>query len=136
MQEKKLRRPVTETYAWKHMKLKSHDLSEPQPSLPEYFSDAGEKLDKYCTVFKGFHPEVDDPLEKETDEVAVMVAGQDMEHGRTKILSSVICPTRTLTQIKSTLLADHPPYRASIIASRDVSFFINVLFPTFVHEYG
>jgi hypothetical protein len=83
MQEKKLERPVTETYAWQHMKLKTPDLSEPYPSLPEYFGEAGEKLDKYCTVFKGFHPEVDDPLEEETDKVAVMVAGHGMDHGHT-----------------------------------------------------
>ena len=136
MQEKKLGRPVTESYAWQHMKLKTPDLSEPQPSLPEYFGEAGEKLDKYCTVFKGFHPEVDDPLEEETDEVAVMVAGHGMEHGRTKILSSVICPTRSLTQIKSTLTADHPPIAPPSQPHRDVSLFINVLFSTFVHEYG
>jgi hypothetical protein len=114
------------------MKLKSPDLSEPQPSLPEYFGDAGEKLDKYYTVFKGFHPEVDDPLEEETDEVAVMVAGHDMDIGHT----TVICPTRTLMQIKSTLTVDHPPIAPPSQPRCDINFFINVLFPTFVHEYS
>jgi hypothetical protein len=54
-----------------------------QPSLPEYFGNAGEHLSQYCTVFHGFHPEVDDPLEEETDKVAVMVAGHGMDHGHT-----------------------------------------------------
>jgi hypothetical protein len=118
------------------MKLKSPDMSKPQPSLPENFGDAGKKLDKYCTVFKGVHPEVDDQLEEENDEVAVIVAGHSMEHGRTKILSSVICPTRTLMQVKSTLTADHPLIAPLSQPRRDVSFFINVLFSTFVQEYG
>jgi hypothetical protein len=135
MQDKKLGRPVTETYVWQHMKLKSPDLSKPQPSLPENFRDAGKKLDKYYTVFKGLHPEVDDPLE-ETNEVVVIVAGHSMEHGCTKILSSVIYPTRTLTQVKSTLTADHPLIAPRSQPLHDVSFFINVLFSTFVHEYG
>jgi hypothetical protein len=59
-------------------------------------------------MFTGFHPEVDDPLEEENDEVALMVAGHGKEHGRTRILSLVMQPTRTLTQIRATLTADHP----------------------------
>jgi hypothetical protein len=68
-------------------------------------------LDKYCDTFTGFHPEVDDPLEEETDEVALMVAGNGQEHGHMRILSAVMKPTRTLTQIKATLTADHPLLR-------------------------
>ncbi|XP_071675773.1 uncharacterized protein [Lolium perenne] len=91
------------------MKLKQPDLSQPQPSLPEYYGFAEEELDKYCSVFKGLHPEVDDPIEQETDLTAIMVAGSGSEHGRTKLLSGVIKPQRTLTQIRSTLTAGDPP---------------------------
>ncbi|XP_071675702.1 uncharacterized protein [Lolium perenne] len=91
------------------MKLKQPDLSQPQPSLPEYYGFAEEELDKYCSVFKGLHPEVDDPIEQETDLTAIMVAGSGAEHGRTKLLSGVIKPQRTLTQIRSTLTAGDPP---------------------------
>nr|XP_051209580.1 uncharacterized protein LOC127326832 [Lolium perenne] len=38
-----------------------------------------------------------------------MVAGRGSEHGRTKLLSGVIKPQRTLTQIRSTLTAGDPP---------------------------
>jgi hypothetical protein len=37
-------------------------------------------------VFYSFHPKVDDPLEEETDEVVVMVAGHGQEHDRMRIL--------------------------------------------------
>jgi hypothetical protein len=60
-------------------------------------------------MFQAFHLEVDDPLDEETDEGALMVAGHGQEHDRTRILSGVIKPTRTLTRIKAILTADHPP---------------------------
>jgi hypothetical protein len=55
-------------------------------------------------------------------------------HDRTRILSGVIKPTRTLTQIKAILTADHPPILPPSQPHRDV--LIIVLFPTFVREYG
>ncbi|XP_051215695.1 uncharacterized protein [Lolium perenne] len=107
--EAELGEPLTEVGGWQKMKLKQPDLSQPQPSLPEYFGYAEEELDKYCSAFKGLHPEVDDPIEQETDLTAIMVAGRGSEHGRTKLLSGVIKPQRTLTQIRSTLTAGDPP---------------------------
>nr|XP_051201756.1 uncharacterized protein LOC127315296 [Lolium perenne] len=65
--EAELGEPLTEVGGWQKMKLKQPDLSQPQPSLPEYYGFAEEELDKYCSVFKGLHPEVDDPIEQETD---------------------------------------------------------------------
>ncbi|KAK1645388.1 hypothetical protein QYE76_063193 [Lolium multiflorum] len=104
-EEAELGEPLTEVGGWQKMKLKQPDLSQPQPSLPEYFGYAEEELEKYCSAFKGLHPEVDDPIEQETDLTAIMVAGRSAEHGRTKLLCGVIKPQRTLTQIRSTLTA-------------------------------
>jgi hypothetical protein len=71
------------------MKLKRPDLSQLQPLLPEYFRNVKENLSQYCSTFQPLHPEVDDPVEEETDEVALMVAGHGQEHDRMRILSGV-----------------------------------------------
>jgi hypothetical protein len=135
VQEAELGEPLTEVGGWQKMKLKQPDLSQPQPSLPEYYGFAEEELDKYCSVFKGLHPEVDDPIEQETDLTAIMVAGSGSEHGRTKLLSGVIKPQRTLTQIRSTLTAGDPPVAPPQHRRTDVSFLISIFFPTFIPEW-
>ena len=135
MQEAELGEPLTEVGGWQKMKLKQPDLSQPQPSLPEYYGFAEEELDKYCSVFKGLHPEVDDPIEQETDLTAIMVAGSGSEHGRTKLLSGVIKPQRTLTQIRSTLTTGDPPVAPPRHRRTDVSFLISIFFPTFIPEW-
>lgn len=106
--EAKLGQPLTEMAAWQKMKLKT-DWSKPQPSLPEYFGTTEEDLDQYCSVFKDIHPETEDPIQEETDETALMIAGHGREHGRNRILGARPPTHRTLTQIKATLTADHPP---------------------------
>jgi hypothetical protein len=78
-------------------------------ALPRYFGNAKENLDLYCSVFQTLHPEVDDLLEEETDEVESMVAGHGQEHCHMRNLSGVRKPKKTLTQIKATLTADHHP---------------------------
>lgn len=108
MQEGVLGESLTEVASWQKMMLKMPNLSQPQPSLLEYFGTAEEDLGQYCSTFQGFHMEVDDPIQEETDEVALMVVGRDAKHGRTKILSGVTKPKKTLTQIKATLTADNP----------------------------
>jgi hypothetical protein len=135
VQEAELGEPLTEVGGWQKMKLKQPDLSQPQPSLPEYYGFAEEELDKYCSVFKGLHPEVDDPIEQETDLTAIMVAGSGAEHGRTKLLSGVIKPQRTLTQIRSTLTTGDPPVAPPRHRRTDVSFLISIFFPTFIPEW-
>ena len=62
MQETRLGTPLSEMEAWQKMKLKTPDMSQPQPSLPEYFSNAEENAHLYCEAFTTLHPEVDDPM--------------------------------------------------------------------------
>ena len=122
MQEGVLGEPLSEMAGWQKMKLKAPDLSQPQPSLPEYFGTAEEDSRLYCEAFMGLHPEVDDPIQEETDEVALMVSGRGLEHGRPRCLSGVFRPQRTLTQIKATLPAGGPRIPPSRRARHDVSF--------------
>lgn len=61
MQEVRLGVPLSEMEAWEKMKQKTPDLSQPQPSLPEYFGKAQENKSLYCEAFTSLHPEVDDP---------------------------------------------------------------------------
>ena len=91
------------------MKQNTIDLSQPQPSLPEYFGTSAEDLSLYCETMKGFHPEVDDPIQEETDETSVIVAGHGKQHGRLRILNSVLRPTTSLTRIRATITSDSPP---------------------------
>jgi hypothetical protein len=122
MQETVLGEPLSEVAGWQKIKLKEPDLSQSQPSLPEYFGNAEKELASYCSTIQAFHPEVDDPIQAETDEVALMVAGCGTEHGRLKILSGVIKPKKTLTQIKATLTVGDPHIAPPRHRCRDVSF--------------
>ena len=105
----------TDMLTWKKMKQKKLDLNEPQPSLPKYYGRAESDLNAYCKTFQELYPEVDDPLQQETDETAVILSGHGLEHGRPCVLSSVLRPARTFTQIKATLPAGTtiPPPRPS-----------------------
>jgi hypothetical protein len=44
------------------MKLKMPDLSQPQPSILEYFNNYEEELVLYYSTVQGFHLEVDDHI--------------------------------------------------------------------------
>ena len=88
--------PVSNMQAWERMKMKKIDLSEPQPSLPSYYNNAEENLNRYVETFRGFNPEVNDPLEHDTDERALVLAGHGWEHGRLPCLTAVIPHTPKL----------------------------------------
>ena len=75
MQETKLKRTLTDMEAWEKMKQKNPDLTQPQPSFPEYFGNAEENTRLYYLALTSLRPEVEDSLEVETDERAMMVAG-------------------------------------------------------------
>ena len=127
MQEADIGEPVSDMQAWERMKMKKIDLSEPQPSFPEYYGTDEEDIDRYVESFKGLNPEVDRPLEHDTDERAMVLAGHGWEHGRLPCLSAVIprTPELGLTRIKATLTADDPPVlppRQPSRARPDVSF--------------
>ena len=139
MQEESTGGFVSDVKAWEKMKMKKPDLSKPQPSLPEYYGKAKENLDLYCAAFKGFHPEVDDPMEHETDVRALVVAGGRREHGRSKTADTVTphVPDLSLTRVKSTLTADDPAitrHRRPSRARYDVSCLSFILVSTFVPE--
>ena len=68
--------------AWEMMKQPRPDPTEPQPSLPVYFNNADEKKERYIAEFRKLHPEVEDPMSQQIDEMAMMLAGGGMPHGR------------------------------------------------------
>jgi hypothetical protein len=122
MQEVRLGVPLSEIEAWEKMKQKTPDLSQPQPSLPEYFGKAQENTSLYCEAFTSLHPEVDDPMSQETDEVALMLAGGGLPHGRPACLSGGVQATEDLHADQG-----YPPrrqllYRASSTASSRCKF--------------
>ena len=129
--------PVSDMQAWERMKMKKPDLSEPQPSLPTYYNNADENISNYVESFRGLNPEVDDPLEHDTDERALVLAGHGWEHGRLTCLTAVTprTPELGLVRVKATLTADDPPVMPPRQPSRarpDVSFPHFHSFPAFV----
>jgi len=126
LQEADLGEPLTDMQTWERMKMKKPNFSEPQPSQPDYFGTAKEGLKAYVESFKGINPEVDNPLRHDTDERAVVLAGNGWEHGRSLCLSAVMprTPALSLTRVKATLTADDPPVlpRRPSRARPDVSF--------------
>lgn len=129
--------PLTDMETWEKMRMKRPDLSQPQPSLPEYFGTAKEDKDNYCTAFLDYNPEVDDPMRQETDVRALVVGGHGRENGRFRCLNQVTprTPELSLTRIKATLTADGPavpPPRRLPRARADVSFLNLIIFSTFV----
>ena len=102
--------PLTDMQVWERMKMKKPDLSEPQPSLPTFYNNADQSIKAYKEVFTGLNPEVDDPLEHDTDHRALILAGHGWEHGRSLCLNAVTphTPDLGLVRIKATLTADDP----------------------------
>jgi hypothetical protein len=90
---------------WKRSKLKKKlKYADEKPM----YGKAEETLDNYTQVFTQLHPEVDDPLQEEVDERAVIVAGSGRPHGRHCLLDSMLTPTTSLTQIRATSTSDSP----------------------------
>ena len=89
--------------AWEMMKQPRPDPTEPQPSLPVYFNKADEKNELYCEEFIKLHPEVDDPMRQEIDEMMIMLTGGSTPHGRPLMATGSFKPDRKYTQIKATL---------------------------------
>ena len=93
--------------------MKRPDLTLPQPNWPEYFGNAKEAIDDYCDMVKARHPEVDDPLEAETDEESLLLSSGGLPHGRLDFMNAVVKPslTTTYTRVKATNTSDTPPSR-------------------------
>ena len=130
---------ISDMKAWEKIKMKKPDLSKPQPSLPEYYGTAKKNLDLYCKTFQGFHPEVDDPIQHETDVRALVVAGRGSEHGRYRLADTVTphIPELSFARGKATLTVDDPaipPPRRPSRARYDVSCLNFILFSTFVPD--
>ena len=96
---------------YEKMRMKRPDLTLPQPNWPEYFGNAKEAIDDYCDTVKARHPEVEDPLNAETDEESLLLSGHGLEHGRTKFLNAAVkhTLTTTFTRLKAGLTSDSPP---------------------------
>jgi hypothetical protein len=126
LQEADLGEPLTDMQTWERMKMKKPNFSEPQPSQPDYFGTAKEGIKAYVETFQGINPFVDNPLRHDTDERAVVLAGNGCEHGRPLMLSAVLArtPELGLSRVKATLTADDPPVlpRRPSRARPDVSF--------------
>ena len=78
-----------EMEGWEHMKLVTPRPDEPRPAPPKYFGKAKENKERYCEEFAKLHPEVEDPMSKPIDEVALMLAGDSKPHGRTSCVAGV-----------------------------------------------
>ena len=62
----------------------------------------------YCQTVQAFYPEVDDPLQEETDETSLDLSGHGLQHGRLRVLHKNVNPTLSFTRIKATLPAGSP----------------------------
>nr|XP_051177134.1 uncharacterized protein LOC127291851 [Lolium perenne] len=93
------------------MRLKKPDLSQPQPSLPEYFGTYAEDVENYCEMVRHRHPEVDDPMSAEVDEESLVLSSGGLSHGRLAMLNKAVkhTLTTTFTRLKAGLTKDSPP---------------------------
>lgn len=116
------------------MRMKKPDLSEPQPSLPVYFGTAQEDIQGYCDTVKSRHPEVDDPINAETDEESLVLSGHGLKHGRLKVLNTKVKHTLTtsFTRLKASLSKDSRPIPPRHQPRRSTSTY-DVSFPPFHH---
>ena len=140
MQETDLGEPLTDMQVWEKMKMKKVDLSEPQPSLPQFFGSAKEHIATYVKTFQGINPEVENPLRVPTDPRAVVMAGHGWEHGCSCCLNAILPRTAELglTRVKATLTADDPPIQPSRRSSRarlNVSYLNFILFLPWVPKW-
>src|SRR3954466_8841568 len=70
---------VTDAMVYKRMRMKRPDLRPPQPQEnPEYFGKAKEFIKSYRKGAKECHPEVDEPLEVETDEEVLLLSSHGL----------------------------------------------------------
>jgi hypothetical protein len=97
---------VSDLGVWKRSKMKKASNDKGKGGL--MYGKAETDLQNYTAVFTQLHPEVDDPLEVEVDERAVIIAGRGREHGRVRVLNSVFTPTTSLTRIRATSTSDDP----------------------------
>jgi hypothetical protein len=109
------------------MRLKKPDLSQPQPSLPEYFGTYAEDVENYCAMVRHRHPEVDDPMSAEVDEESLVLSSGGLPHGRLAMLNKAVkhTLTTTFTRLKAGLTKDSPPLpprRRARQPAYDVSF--------------
>ena len=129
---------ITDAMVYDKMRMKRPDLSQPQPQQhPQYFGKAKEAIKSYCKLVQERHPEVDDPLQVETDEEAVLLSSGGLGHGRLDFMNAAVKHnlTTTFTRVKSGLTADSTslprrpkPRRPTV----DVSIPLFVLFAAFV----
>ena len=89
---------------------KARDLSLPQPQEAVYFGTAKEDIGKYCATVMARHPEVEKPMEVETDEESLLLSGGGLPHGHLPCLNKKVKPTLTTsyTRLKAGLPKDSP----------------------------
>ena len=112
---------------YEKMRMKRPDLSQPQPQqYPEYFGNAKAGIEGYCDMVRARHPEVDDPLEVETDQESLLLSSGGLPHGRLDFMNAAVKPSlsTTYTHVKATNTSDTPlpPRRQPRRPTYDVSF--------------
>jgi hypothetical protein len=99
LQEHVTGKPLTSTAAWRLGKKKAKLTS---PDEDPYYGKTSQDFEAYEKVYKKIHGPDSQPLEEEVDETAVIVAGIGKQHGRYRILNSVIQPTTSLSRVRAT----------------------------------
>ena len=118
---------VTDAMVYERMRMKRTDLSQPQTQqYPEYFGNAKAGIDGYCDMVRARHPEVNDPLEVETDQESLLLSSGGLPHGRLDFMNAVVKASlsTTYTRVKATNTSDTPlrPRRQPRRPTYDVSF--------------
>ncbi|KAK1684049.1 hypothetical protein QYE76_044897 [Lolium multiflorum] len=101
---------ISDLEIYNKMQLKKPDLSQPQPSLPEYFGTYAEDAENYCAMVRHRHPEVDDPMSAEVDEESLVLSSGGLPHGRLAMMNKAVKHklTTTFTRLKAGLTKDSP----------------------------
>ena len=100
-----------DAYVYERIRMKRPDLSQPQPQrYPEYFGNAKEAMDDYCDMVKARHPEVEYPLELETDEESLLLSSRGLGHDRLNFMNAAVKDSlsTTYTRVKPVNTSDSP----------------------------
>ena len=101
---------IHDALVYDKMRMKKPDLGEPQPSFPVYFGNAQEDMKNYCDMVQARHPEVEDPLNVETDEESLLLSSRWLGHGHLNFMNAAVkhSLSTTYTCVKAVNTSDTP----------------------------